>query len=278
MEFVTSGLPLLSDKIAAAMKTPFIAGLFNITNNMLEGINGLLGAYQSLSATRLSNMQTEHAEEMSNLRKEFEAKKKYGSKDADYQNYLVEKQAKAEAVLKEEQDAKERALKEKQKKMSIAQAYINGALAITNILANSSPLLWAFMIPMTIATTAIQVAAIEEQKFAKGGYVQGPGTSTSDSVRARLSVGEFVIPARQVQELGGESGVNEFLKFSLKKQKDSYSFSTGRQDTPRMSQRIVYPTESRNSSININIDTMVGDKRFTNNLIDGIRKELPRRL
>lgn len=38
--------------------------------------------------------------------------------------------------------------------------------------------------------------------FATGGQVDGPGTSTSDSILARLSKGEFVIPASKVNEFG----------------------------------------------------------------------------
>ncbi|KEC73143.1 hypothetical protein RLPCCGM1_c1259 [Rhizobium leguminosarum bv. phaseoli CCGM1] len=39
-------------------------------------------------------------------------------------------------------------------------------------------------------------------RFASGGRVSGPGTSTSDSIPARLSVGEFVIQARAVRKYG----------------------------------------------------------------------------
>lgn len=38
--------------------------------------------------------------------------------------------------------------------------------------------------------------------FAAGGYVSGPGTSTSDSIPARLSAGEFVVNARAVGRVG----------------------------------------------------------------------------
>lgn len=40
------------------------------------------------------------------------------------------------------------------------------------------------------------------QEFARGGYVVGPGTATSDSIPARLSNGEYVIPAHIVRRLG----------------------------------------------------------------------------
>lgn len=38
--------------------------------------------------------------------------------------------------------------------------------------------------------------------FARGGYVTGPGTSTSDSIPARLSAGEYVINAAAVRRVG----------------------------------------------------------------------------
>lgn len=38
--------------------------------------------------------------------------------------------------------------------------------------------------------------------FASGGYVTGPGTSTSDSVPARLSAGEYVVRAAAVRQVG----------------------------------------------------------------------------
>ena len=38
--------------------------------------------------------------------------------------------------------------------------------------------------------------------FAVGGFVSGPGTSTSDSIPARLSAGEFVVNARAVSRVG----------------------------------------------------------------------------
>jgi tape measure domain-containing protein len=39
---------------------------------------------------------------------------------------------------------------------------------------------------------------------AGGGYIQGPGSSTSDSIPARLSTGEYVIRASKVQQYGRE--------------------------------------------------------------------------
>lgn len=40
--------------------------------------------------------------------------------------------------------------------------------------------------------------------FARGGYVSGPGTATSDSIPARLSAGEYVLRAEAVRRVGVE--------------------------------------------------------------------------
>lgn len=46
------------------------------------------------------------------------------------------------------------------------------------------------------------------QGFAGGGFVEGPGTGTSDSILARLSTGEGIITAARVASMGGKSWVD----------------------------------------------------------------------
>ena len=50
---------------------------------------------------------------------------------------------------------------------------------------------------VTDKTTGAFTTASGEKGMATGGYVSGPGTATSDSIRARLSDGEFVVRAAQ---------------------------------------------------------------------------------
>lgn len=92
---------------------------------------------------------------------------------------------------------------EAQKEAAIAQAIINGALAITNILATMpggplSPATIASLAAAAIATGA-QVAVISNTKppkFADGTeFLVGAGTGRSDSNLAYLSHGERVVPA-----------------------------------------------------------------------------------
>jgi hypothetical protein len=59
--------------------------------------------------------------------------------------------------------------------------------------------------------------------FATGGYIDGPGTKTSDSILARLSRGEFVIKADTVSKFG--VGFFEKLNRGLMPKFDSFGFA-----------------------------------------------------
>lgn len=65
-----------------------------------------------------------------------------------------------------------------------------------------------------VAAGLANVAQIRSQAvggYATGGLIRGPGTSTSDSIPARLSVGEYVVNAAAVQQYGVDflHGLNE---------------------------------------------------------------------
>lgn len=48
------------------------------------------------------------------------------------------------------------------------------------------------------------LSSVQAVGFAQGGYVSGAGTGTSDSIPARLSNGEYVMPARQTRQYRNE--------------------------------------------------------------------------
>lgn len=50
--------------------------------------------------------------------------------------------------------------------------------------------------------TLAQIAGITAPHYRNGGHVRGPGTGTSDSINAKLSDGEFVVPADTVRKVG----------------------------------------------------------------------------
>jgi len=88
------------------------------------------------------------------------------------------------------------------KAAAIAQATINTYEGASKAIADFGVPLGLPFAAIAIATGLKQVSAItsvEEPKFAQGGIVGGVGTSTSDSVSARLSKGESVINARSTR-------------------------------------------------------------------------------
>ena len=107
-----------------------------------------------------------------------------------------------------EAQVKVKAFKEEQE-ASIAQAVINGALAITKVTSQTGALS-AFVIPGIIAETAIQVATIAAQKppaYATGGVHYSsdgrggvlPGYSRTDNTNAYLRSGEGIVVSEAMQ-------------------------------------------------------------------------------
>lgn len=113
----------------------------------------------------------------------------------------TQKQAIEQKYKQKENQAKLKAFKDEQK-LSLAQALINGALAITKVTSQTG-VLAPFVIPGIIASTAIQVAEILKQKppaFARGGHFISdgrgallPGYSRTDNTNAYLRSGEAVV-------------------------------------------------------------------------------------
>jgi hypothetical protein len=114
-----------------------------------------------------------------------------------------------EAKYKKQEDAVRLKAFKAEQKASIAQAIINGAIAITKAEAQTG-VLGTFVIPAIIAQTAIQVATIAAQKppaMAKGGYFQSdgkgailPGYSRTDNTNAFLRSGEAVVVSEAMRD------------------------------------------------------------------------------
>lgn len=86
---------------------------------------------------------------------------------------------------------------------ALAEVAINQGVAIAQAVKAGGE----YPFPVNLLTIAASVAnalaalvpaiqAVNSVKLARGGYVNGPGTSTSDSIPAMLSNGEFVVNAR----------------------------------------------------------------------------------
>jgi len=141
-----------------------------------------------------------------NIKASSDAKIKGLEKDKDGElsnKNLTETQRKVieDKYQKKENQEKVKAFKAEQR-MSVLQAVVNGALAITKVTAQSG-IFAPFVIPGIIASTALQIATIVAQKppaFAKGGrFVSDgrgallPGYSRTDNTNAFLRSGEAVV-------------------------------------------------------------------------------------
>ena len=83
---------------------------------------------------------------------------------------------------------------EKRRLLSITEAVINGALAISKTFAQMGFLPGLPFAALQAATTAVQISTIKSQKFAKGTeFVEGRGHHKSDSIPSYLSRGERVV-------------------------------------------------------------------------------------
>jgi hypothetical protein len=125
-------------------------------------------------------------------------------KNKELSNKNLTEQQKAEIDKKYKDKERQEKIKafEAEKGAKKEQAIINGLLAVTNVWAQNAgnPILAAILTALTVTTTAIQVAKIsaaKTPKFFKGKVgIEGPGTTTSDSIPAMISRGESVINAK----------------------------------------------------------------------------------
>lgn len=92
-----------------------------------------------------------------------------------------------------------------QKAFNLASAIMNGYTAISAAWASAPfPGNLPAVAMATIETGVLQagIEAVVPKGFAIGGYVSGPGSSTSDDIPAMLSNGEFVMKASTVKTIG----------------------------------------------------------------------------
>ncbi|MDB4903095.1 MAG: hypothetical protein JWQ63_2376 [Mucilaginibacter sp.] len=156
-----------------------------------DALNVLNKSIKQQSDAKIANLEKDKAAELSN-------------------NSLTsaQKLAIAQKYKQQEGKIKLKAFKQEQE-ASVAQAVINGAIAITKAEAQTG-VLGAIAIPVIIAETAIQIAAITSQKppaYAKGGlhYKSDgyggvlPGYSKTDNTNAYLRSGEGIVVSEAMQ-------------------------------------------------------------------------------
>lgn len=124
----------------------------------------------------------------------------------------------------EKQDQIRKKYGAKRKRQAIAEALVNGALAVTNILAHVpgsviNPATWV-AIGTAVASTAAQVGIISAQPLAKGGLAYGPTHAiVGDNPNARLDP-EVISPLSKLK--GYMSGMNKVEVFGVIRGEDIY--------------------------------------------------------
>ncbi len=102
--------------------------------------------------------------------------------------------------------------------------------------------------------------------FASGGMVRGPGTTTSDSILARLSKGEFVIRAAAVEHFGPSffATLNSLRmpKFNVGGLVSGFNQSLSHLAIPRFADGSVEPVATGGRNINLTIDNGVTKNTF----------------
>lgn len=144
---------------------------------------------QEETTTKLTKLEKEKKKELENTKLTADEKKKI-EESYDQRVRTIKREA-----AKQQRDA------------DLIQAGVNGFLAVTKALAENGNLATqAIAVSNAIFTTALQVAAISATPLPQFRYgierIEGKGTSTSDSVVARLSVGERVVDATKNRKYG----------------------------------------------------------------------------
>jgi len=125
----------------------------------------------------------------------------------------LQDQKDAGVITEEEYEAQVEAVQrkafERKKRMDIAQAIINGALAMTTVAGQTGILAFAFS-PFIAAMTALQIAVISSQKFAKGGMIEEFANGGMVQGKSHAQGGEkFAVGGRVVELEGGEAVINK---------------------------------------------------------------------
>jgi len=143
----------------------------------------------------------------------------------------LQKQKDAGLLTEEEYEKKvegiQRKAFERKKRMDIAQAIINGALAMTKTAAQTGVLAFAFS-PFIAAMTALQIAVIASQKFAQGGMIEEFANGGMVHGKSHAQGGEkFAVGGRVVELEGGEAVINKRSTAMFSKQLSAMNAAGG---------------------------------------------------
>lgn len=180
------------------------------------GVDANKKANETIIEDNLNRIKLLTKEELTKMKKEtdagmnlanklfnFQKQKRDQELNEEIQNVLKSKMTEEQkeaaiANLKEQFRQKDIEAKKKMKHISIIEAIINTAVAVTEVIAN--PILAS----LVAAAGAVEVATIKAQEFNKGGIVKGVGNL--DTVPAMLTPGELILNQAQQNNLAGGMG------------------------------------------------------------------------
>jgi len=170
--------------------------LRQLIGSILDGLDQIASSMARINEINLDNA-------LSRQLKYFEEKKNAeikGKRLTEEQKQKIEEKYQREAEKAREEAAKKR------RKAELIQMAVNQALAIGKLAVDTPPPNPAFFIGLAVimATFAAQIAEIRRQEIPayRDGVesIEGPGTTTSDSILARVSRKERVVDAKTNEE------------------------------------------------------------------------------
>lgn len=180
--------------------------------NALENVKQIMGDIMRLdnvnAQNKIKQLERDQQTEMQLL------DEKLANKTISEEQYNAEKAA-IEANFEEQKRKKQNEQAQKNKSAAIIEAVINGAVAISKVTAQTG-VAAPFVIPLIMASTALQVAAISAQdveQYADGGYTQVTGKKDGLRYRAK-NVGQLkggMTPASASLALISERGPEYFV-------------------------------------------------------------------
>lgn len=133
----------------------------------------------------------------------------------DFQTAAMNKELESAGNNEKKKDEIRKRYAKKQQKVSIAQALINGALAITRAFADLGPIAAAIFSGLITANTAAQVAVIKSQAFADGGIVSGPTLGLVGEYPGARSNPEVIAPLDKLKTMLGDGMYDKNFRFVI---------------------------------------------------------------
>jgi TP901 family phage tail tape measure protein len=109
--------------------------------------------------------------------------------------------------------AEAKKIAEKQKDTAIAMAWVNTAVAVVGAMAQTQVDIYGRLAAGAVALAAgiAQIAVIENQSFATGGWVKG-NPRTTDNTSVNLAGGERIVSSQEVSRMGGKDSVDSLIE------------------------------------------------------------------